>query len=183
MFKGRLPINGDISLKGHGYDANMQIGGDLEKLNVDIKSSESFPFELAATANLKQPNYPFSVNGDVEQWIIETASKELKITDVKLTAQGNANDYQLALFGNSQLGAYPTVNFNSQINGSLSEANLKKLALKANESQATIQANIDWQNGVSANFSGALSSLKAQYLTDTLTSDIRSEERRVGKEC
>ena len=49
--------------------------------------------------------------------------------------------------------------------GSLSEANLKNLALKANESQATIQANIDWQNGVSANFSGALSSLKAQYLT------------------
>ena len=173
--KGRLPINGDISLKGHGYDANIQIGGDLEKLNVDIKSSESFPFELAATANLKQPNYPFSVNGDVEQWIIETASKELKITDVKLTAQGNANDYQLSLFGNSQLGAYPTVNFNSQINGSLSEAHLKKLALKANESQATIQANIDWQNGVSANFSGALSSLKAQYLTDTLTSDISGQ--------
>lgn len=174
-FKGRLPINGDISLKGHGYDANMQIGGDLEKLNVDIKSSESFPFELTATANLKQPNYPFSVNGGLEQWIIETASKELKITDVKLTAQGNANDYQLSLFGNSQLGAYPTVNFNSQINGSLSEANLKNLALKANESQATIQANIDWQNGVSANFSGALSSLKAQYLTDTLTSDISGQ--------
>ncbi len=173
--KDSLPINGDISLKGHGYDANMQIGGDLEKLNVDIKSNESFPFQLAATANLKQPNYPFSINGGVEQWIIETASKELKVTDVKLTAQGNANDYQLSLFGNSQLGAYPSVNFNSQINGSLSEANLKKLALKANDSQATIQANVDWQNGVSANFSGALSSLKAQYLTDTLTSDISGQ--------
>ena len=173
--KGRLPINGDISLKGHGYDANMQIGGDLEKLNVDIKSNESFPFQLAATANLKQSNYPFSINGVVEQWIIETASKELKVTDVKLTAQGNANDYQLALFGNSQLGAYPSVNFHSQINGSLSEANLKTLALKANDSQATIQANVDWQNGVSANFSGGLSSLKAQYLTDTLTSDISGQ--------
>ena len=76
---------------------------------------------------------------------------------------------------NSQLGAYPAVNLNTQLTGGLTQAVLKTLSIKAHESSAIIKANVDWQQGIKASFNGSLSNLKSQYFTDAVTSDISGQ--------
>ncbi|MDN3396633.1 MULTISPECIES: translocation/assembly module TamB domain-containing protein [unclassified Pseudoalteromonas] len=170
--EGAMPINGNISLKGNEHGATLDINGDLAKLNIALDTTGLFPLNLRATANLKQKNYPFSVNGKINQWLINTQNNELKVKKINLSAQGNANDYQLSLTGNTQLDAYPSVDLNAQLKGTLTNATLETLALKTNDSAANIQAQLDWQQGIKADFTGVLSNLKAQYLTDALTSDV-----------
>ena len=81
----------------------------------------------------------------------------------------------LTLTGKSQLGAYPEVNLNAMLNGGLTQVNVEQLALAANESSATIKASASWDNGLTSQFSGQLDQLKAQYLTDVVTSDISGQ--------
>lgn len=170
--KGATALNGNIRLQGNEHGATLNINGDLAKLNVTLDTTGLFPLNLKATANLKQKNYPFSVNGKINQWLINTQNNELKVKNVNLNAQGNANDYQLSLTGKTQLDTYPSVDLNAQLKGTLTKATLETLALKANDSAANIQAHLDWQQGIKADFSGVLANLKAQYLTDALSSDI-----------
>ena len=172
---GNMPIKGHIIVKSDANSANLLLKGDLSNLNIDLDTTGQFPLSLSATANLKQKNYPFSLNGKINQWLIDAQSNELKVRNVNLSAQGNVDDYQLSVTGNSQLGAYPAVDLNTQLNGSLTNATLKTLSIKANDSSANIQAKVDWQNGIKADFTGALSHLKAQYLTDAVTSDISGQ--------
>lgn len=170
--KGATALNGNIRLQGNEHGATLNINGDLGKLNITLDTTGLFPLNLKATANLKQKNYPFSVNGKINQWLINTQNNELKVKNVNLNAQGNANDYQLSLTGKTQLDTYPSVDLNAQLKGTLTKATLETLALKANDSAANIQAHLDWQQGIKADFSGVLANLKAQYLTDALSSDI-----------
>ena len=172
---GNLPVKGNVVLKSDEHQANLQLNGDLSNLNLNLETQGQYPLNLTATANLKQKNYPFELNGKIKQWLIDAQSNELKVRNVNLNAQGNADDYQLSLQANSQLGAYPAVDLNTQLKGSLTKATLQALSIKANESSATIKANVDWQKGIQANFNGTLANLKAQYLTDAATSDISGQ--------
>ena len=172
---GNLPVKGDVVLQSDEHQANLQLNGDLSNLNLNLETQGQYPLSLTATANLKQKNYPFELNGKIKQWLIDAQSNELKVRNVSLNAQGNADDYQLSLQANSQLGAYPAVDLNTQLKGSLTKATLQALSIKANESSATIKANVDWQKGIQANFNGTLANLKAQYLTDAATSDISGQ--------
>ncbi|WP_369676300.1 hypothetical protein, partial [Enterococcus faecium] len=81
----------------------------------------------------------------------------------------------VALTGTSQLGAYPEVNLNAMLNGGLTKINVEQLVLAANESSATIKASANWENGIKSQFSGHLDQLKAQYITDVVTSDISGQ--------
>ena len=172
---GNLPVKGNVVLQSDEHQANLQLSGDLSNLNLNLETQGQYPLNVTATANLKQKNYPFELNGKIKQWLIDAQSNELKVQNVSLNAQGNADDYQLTLQASSQLGAYPAVDLNTKLKGSLSKATLQALSIKANESSATINANIDWQKGIQANFNGTLANLKAQYLTDAITSDISGQ--------
>lgn len=172
---GNLPVKGSVILQSDEHQANLQLNGDLANLNLNLETSGQYPLTLTATANLKQKNYPFELNGKINQWLIDAQSNELKVKDVSLNAKGNADDYQLSLLANSQLGAYPAVDLNTQLKGSLTKATLEALSIKANDSSAVIKANVDWQQGIKANFNGTLANLKAQYLTDAVTSDISGQ--------
>ncbi|WP_076924412.1 translocation/assembly module TamB domain-containing protein [Pseudoalteromonas sp. EB27] len=172
---GNLPLKGSVVLQSDEHQANLELGGDLSNLNLNLETQGQYPLNLTATANLKQKNYPFELNGKIKQWLIDAQSNELKVRNVNLNAQGNADDYQLSLQANSQLGAYPAVDLKTQLNGSLTKATLQALSIKANESSATIKANVDWQKGIQASFNGTLANLKAQYLTDAVTSDISGQ--------
>ncbi|WP_166420274.1 translocation/assembly module TamB domain-containing protein [Pseudoalteromonas sp. Z1A8] len=172
---GELPLKGSVVLQSDEHQANLELDGDLSNLNLNLETQGQYPLSLTATANLKQKNYPFELNGKIKQWLIDAQSNELKVKNVSLNAKGNADDYQLTLLANSQLGAYPAVDLNTQLRGSLTKATLEALSIKANESSAVIKANVDWQQGIKANFNGTLANLKAQYLTDAATSDISGQ--------
>ena len=172
---GNLPVKGLVTLKSDEHQANLELNGDLADLTIHLETSGQYPLTLTANANLKQKNYPFELSGKINQWLIDAQSNELKVKNVSLKATGNADDYQLNLQANSQLGAYPAVNLNTQLTGGLTQAVLKTLSIKANESSAIIKANIDWQQGIKASFNGSLSNLKAQYLTDAATSDVSGQ--------
>ena len=59
----------------------------------------------------------------------------LKYEMLTLSAQGNADDYQLSLQANSQLGAYPAVDLNTQLKGSLTKATLTSAKHKSERKQ------------------------------------------------
>ncbi|MBQ4800669.1 translocation/assembly module TamB [Pseudoalteromonas sp. MMG006] len=172
---GNLPIKGQVTLQSDAHQANLQLNGDLADLNLNLETRGQYPLTLTANANLKQKNYPFELSGKINQWLIDAQSNELKVKNVSLNANGNADDYQLNLQANSQLGAYPAVDLNTQLSGSLTQATLKTLSIKANESSAIIKANVDWQQGIKTSFNGTLANLKAQYFTDAATSDISGQ--------
>ena len=172
---GNLPLNAKVALNSDLHQANLALSGDLSDLNINLHTTGQYPLNLTATANLKQKNYPFELTGKVEQWLIDAQSNELKVNNVDLSASGNADDYTLSLKAHSQLGAYPAVVLNTQLNGSLSQAQLSTLSLKANDSSAIFKGNVNWQKGIQADFTGSLNSLKAQYLTDALTSNISGQ--------
>ena len=172
---GNMPLKGHIVLKSQQHQADLLLSGDLANLNVDLETTGQFPLSLNANANLKQTNYPFTVKGKINQWLIDAQSEQLTLRKVNLSAQGNADDYQLSLTATSQLGAYPAVDLNTQLTGTLTHAQLSTLSVKANDSTAKINANVNWQQGIKADFAGTLSHLKAQYLTDAVTSDISGQ--------
>jgi translocation and assembly module TamB len=172
---GNMPIKGNITLKSDEHQANLLLNGDLSNLNINIETMGQYPLNMSATVNLKQKNYPFSVNGKINQWLINTQSNNLKVRNVNLSVQGNVDDYQLSLTGNSQLDAYPAVDLKTQLKGTLTNATLEAFSIKAHESTANIKANIDWQQGLQTDFSGTLAHLKAQYLTETVTSDVSGQ--------
>jgi len=172
---GNLPLKGQLTLNSDEHQANLELNGDLANLNLNLETSGQYPLTLTANANLKQQNYPFKLNSKINQWVIDAQSNQLKVNNVSLNAKGNADDYQLNLIAASQLGAYPAVDLNTQLTGSLTQAVLKTLSIKANESSAIIKAKVDWQQGIKASFNGSLSNLKAQYLTDAATSDVSGQ--------
>ncbi|ASM49513.1 hypothetical protein PESP_a1390 [Pseudoalteromonas espejiana DSM 9414] len=172
---GNLPLNGEIALNSDLHQANLKLSGDLSDLNINLQTTGQYPLNLTATANLKQKNYPFELTGKINQWLIDAQTNELKISNVDLSAKGNADDYTLNLDAHSQLGAYPAVTLTTKLSGSLTQAQLNTLSLNANDSSALIKGNVNWQQGIKADFSGSLNSLKAQYLTDTVTSDISGQ--------
>ncbi|TMN83884.1 MULTISPECIES: translocation/assembly module TamB domain-containing protein [unclassified Pseudoalteromonas] len=172
---GNLPLKGQLTLNSDEHQANLELNGDLANLNLNLETSGQYPLTLTANANLKQQNYPFKLNSKINQWVIDAQSNQLKVNNVSLNAKGNADDYQLNLIATSQLGAYPAVDLNTQLIGGLTQAVLKTLSIKANESSAIIKAKVDWQQGIKASFNGSLSNLKAQYLTDAATSDVSGQ--------
>ncbi|KTD89793.1 autotransporter assembly complex protein TamB [Pseudoalteromonas sp. H71] len=172
---GNLPLKGQVTLNSDEHQANLELNGDLANLNLNLETSGQYPLTLTANANLKQQNYPFKLNSKINQWVIDAQSNQLKVNNVSLNAKGNADDYQLNLIATSQLGAYPAVDLNTQLTGGLTQAVLKTLSIKANESSAIIKAKVDWQQGIKAGFKGSLSNLKAQYLTDAATSDVSGQ--------
>jgi translocation and assembly module TamB len=172
---GNLPLKGQLTLNSDEHQANLELNGDLANLNLNLETSGQYPLTLTANANLKQQNYPFKLNSKINQWVIDAQSNQLKVNNVSLNAKGNADDYQLNLIATSQLGAYPAVDLNTQLTGGLTQAVLKTLSIKANESSAIIKAKVDWRQGIKASFNGSLSNLKAQYLTDAATSDVSGQ--------
>jgi translocation and assembly module TamB len=172
---GNMPLTAKIELASSAHQAMLSASGNLADLTLDVETRGQFPLTLTANANLKQRNYPFTLNGNIKQWIIDAEADQLKLRDVNLTAEGHADDYQLSLTANSQLGAYPAVDLKTQLTGSLTQAQLTTLHINAHDSTANVSAKVDWQQGLKADFTGTLAHLKAQYVTDSVTSDVSGQ--------
>ena len=170
-----MPIKGNISLKSNNESVNLLLAGDLSDLNINLTTDGQYPLKLNANANFRKENYPFDLNANIEQWDIQNQSNQLKIHNVTLSAQGNADNYQLTLNGNSQLADYPAAKLNVDIEGTLADAKINTFVLKAKDSSARLNGKVDWQKGVKASFNGKLSQLKAQYFTDSVSSDISGQ--------
>lgn len=175
QLSGNTPVDGLVSLTHPVHQAELAIEGDLSGLQLDLTTQGAYPLSLNANTDLQTTNFPFSLQANIQEWLLDIDAKQLKVSDVKLNGSGNADNYNLSLLAHSQLGAYPAVTLNSQITGGLTKVNVQDLSLVANESKALIQANASWEQGIQAQFTGKLTELKAQYLTDAVTSDISGQ--------
>lgn len=174
-FSGNTPVDGKINVTNPAHQAELTINGDLADLQLNLTTQGTYPLTLDATADLRTTNFPFTLQANIKQWLLDIDANQLKVSDVKLTGEGNADDYKLDFLAKSQLGAYPAVALNSKLSGSLTAINVQNLSLVANESKASIQAKANWKNGIESDFTGKLTQLKAQYLTDAVTSDISGQ--------
>ncbi len=175
QLQGQTPVEGRIELTNSDHQLTVLANGNLADLQVDMSTQGLYPLTAKLNADLKTVNFPFSVEANIKKWQLEAQNNPLQISNVVLKGKGNADDYALSLKGNSQLGAYPIVNLNADLAGGLTQITIDQLALVANESQATMKASANWQDGIKSQFSGQLKHLKAQYLTDVLTSDISGQ--------
>ncbi|KTF17898.1 translocation/assembly module TamB domain-containing protein [Pseudoalteromonas sp. H105] len=172
---GRNPINAKIIVDSEEHPFTLAVKGDLSDLQVNVNSQGQFPLEALLNVDLRSTNFPFSINANAKQWQLDTQNHALSLTDMVLAANGNADDYRIELNGVSRLGAYPAVKLDAFIKGSLTSMVIEQLSLLANDSSAKIQASARWHDGIDSEFSIQLNNLKAQYLTDTLTSDISGQ--------
>ncbi|MCQ8877675.1 translocation/assembly module TamB [Pseudoalteromonas shioyasakiensis] len=175
QLQGQTPVEGRIELTNSDHQLTVLANGNLADLQVDMSTQGLYPLTAKLNADLKTVNFPFSVEANIKKWQLEAQNNPLQISNVVLKGKGNADDYALSLKGNSQLGAYPIVNLNADLTGGLTQITIDQLALAANESEATMKASANWQDGIKSQFSGQLKHLKAQYLTDVLTSDISGQ--------
>ncbi len=173
--KEQTPLDAKIDVASVDHQLTLIASGDLSDLQLDVSTQGLYPLSAKLQADLKTVNFPFTLEAYIKQWQLDAQSNPVKVTNVALNGEGNADDYMLTLTGNSQLGAYPEVNLNATLNGGLTQINVERLALAANESRATIKASANWENGIKSQFSGQLDQLKAQYLTDSVTSDISGQ--------
>ncbi|BDF94740.1 translocation/assembly module TamB domain-containing protein [Pseudoalteromonas sp. KAN5] len=169
------PVTAALTLNNPEHQVALAVAGDLRNLQLDVITEGQYPLTAKINADLKTTNFPFSINANIEQWLLEVESNQLKINDVQLTGKGNADDYTLQLMAQSQLAAYPKVRLESALKGGLTHINVEQLSLMANESKATLTASASWENGIESQFSGKLANLKAQYLTDTVSSDLSGQ--------
>ncbi len=168
-------IEGSLSLLSTEHQANLSISGQLSDLTLNLVTEGAYPANLSGAVNLKQANYPFDLTGQIAKWQIATDTQQLQLSDFDLKAKGHADAYAVDLSLVTQLDALPAMTVKSQLQGSLTNAKLEQLSLNANDSKAEIHASVDWSNGVKSEFKGVLSHLKAQYLTDALSSDLSGE--------
>ncbi|MGO2374278.1 MAG: autotransporter assembly complex protein TamB [Pseudoalteromonas prydzensis] len=178
---GDTPISATIAVNNPEHQLTLNAAGDLSDLQLDVVTEGQYPLTAKINADLKTTNFPFSLNANITQWQLEVDSNNLKISDVRLTGEGNADDYKLQLAAQSQLAAYPKVQLHSSFIGGLTSINVENLSLLANESKATVTASASWVDGIESQFSGQLTNLKAQYLTDTVTSDLSGQFNGVFK--
>ena len=172
---GDNTVSGSLSVGNTEHQANLTVLGPLANLKLDLVTQGTYPAKLKGTVNLRETNFPFDLTGQIEKWQIETNTQNLQLTDFDLQAKGHADAYEVDLSLVTQLDALPAMTVKSQLQGSLTSAKLKQLNLNANDSNAVVTASVDWSNGVKSQFKGTLSHLKAQYLTDALSSDLSGE--------
>ncbi|KKK71300.1 hypothetical protein LCGC14_2915290, partial [marine sediment metagenome] len=165
----------ELTLTNPEHQVALAVAGDLRDLQLDVITQGQYPLTAKINADLKTTNFPFSMSANITQWLLEVDSNNLKINDVQLTGAGNADDYTLQLMAQSQLAAYPKVQLESALKGSLTHIDVENLSVLANESKATMTASARWDKGIYSEFSGKLANLKAQYLTDTVTSDLSGQ--------
>lgn len=171
----KTPITATISLEHPAHHIALDVSGDLHSLALDIQTQGEYPLNAQLEADLKTENFPFSINASIQQWLLDVEHNTLKINDVQLSGKGNADDYAINLIAQSQLAAYPKVQIKSVLKGGLTHIKVDDLALLANDSKATMTASASWNDGIKGQFTGYLKNLKAQYLTDTLTSDVSGQ--------
>lgn len=165
-------VRGHVALTHPNHQLKLDLTGTLADLNVTLLTQGQYPLNVDAQVNLQKDNFPFSLTGRVDKWSLDAGAEQLNLSKLDLHGQGHANDYKVKVDLISQLGAYPQVSISSQLQGSLTGAKLEQLKLNANESQAIIHASVDWSKGVNTEFNGKLEHLKAQYLTDAMSSDL-----------
>lgn len=173
--KGRTPLSAKIEVASTEHQLTLLAKGNLSALQLNATTQGPYPLSAELLTDLKAVNFPFTLKANIAQWQLNTQSSPLTVKNVDLSGEGNADDYVVALTGTSQLGAYPEVNLNAMLNGGLTKINVEQLVLAANESSATIKASANWENGIKSQFSGHLDQLKAQYITDVVTSDISGQ--------
>ena len=173
--EGDTPIAATVAVNNPEHQLTLNAAGDLSDLQLDVVTEGQYPLTAKINADLKTTNFPFSINANITQWLLEVDGNNLKINDVQLTGEGNADDYKVQLAAQSQLAAYPKVQLQSSLSGGLTNINVDNLSLLANESKATMTASANWADGIKSQFSGQLANLKAQYLTDAVSSDISGE--------
>jgi translocation and assembly module TamB len=172
---GLNPINAKIKVDSQEHQFTLAVNGDLSDLQLSVNSQGKFPLEAILNVDLKTTNFPFSLNANAKQWKLDTQSHVLSLTNMALVAAGDADDYKINLSGASQLGAFPAVTLDAFIKGSLTYVSMEQLSLLSNDSSAQIKASARWNEGIDSEFSVQLNSLKAQYLTDIITSDISGQ--------
>ncbi|MBQ4831660.1 translocation/assembly module TamB domain-containing protein [Pseudoalteromonas sp. MMG010] len=170
-----LPLTANIDVQNNENQLQLALNGSLSDLNLELTTQGQYPLTLTGHTNLQKVNYPFELKGEINSWSINRSAQILKIEDVALSATGNADDYNLNIVAHSQLDDYPQVTLNTQLTGGLTQAQLNTFNIKAKDSQATISAKVNWQNAIDVSFNGALNNLKAQYLTQAVTSDLSGE--------
>ncbi|WP_394191526.1 translocation/assembly module TamB domain-containing protein [Pseudoalteromonas atlantica] len=173
--KGRTPLSAKVEVTSTEHQLTLLASGDLTDLQLDATTQGLYPLSAKLKVDLKTVNFPFTLKANIAQWQLNTQSSPLTVENFDLNGKGNADDYVLTLTGRSQLGAYPEVNLNAMLNGGLTQINVEQLALAANESSAMLKASANWDNGIKSQFSGKLDQLRAQYLTDVITSDISGQ--------
>lgn len=172
LLRGDNKVDASLSVVNSQHQATLGLNGRLGDLNLNLTTQGQYPATLSGQVNLQQTNYPFSLKGGIDTWLLDTEAAQLRLSDLAISMQGDADDYAINVNLTSRLGAYPAMLTEMQANGGLTRVKIDQLKLSANDSQATVNASADWSEGVTSQFSGTLSDLKAQYLTDAVSSNL-----------
>lgn len=163
----------DVQAKQNQLKAAIQ--GPLRDLSVSIENAGQYPFSFALAADITQANYPFSLQGQLDNWQLMMAEPAVSIGKAAIEISGQANDYQLSLVADSQLNGYAKLSSDIAGKGSLTEFVLSKANLKTPKSDITLSGQANWQDGVSANVDLILAQLDLSEVIADYTSQLYGE--------
>ncbi|KZN32757.1 hypothetical protein N480_24975 [Pseudoalteromonas luteoviolacea S2607] len=136
------------------------IQGGLESLKIKSNVSGSLHAQAVLSVSPTTQNWPFSL--DVQIGRAEIA-QVAKLSKVKLTGQGKANDYTLSIQGvadlNRAYGQIQPAHIQATMNGTLSSLEMKNSRIQVDKAFTELSAKIDWQDGLNLNASGKLENL------------------------
>ncbi|WP_462157937.1 translocation/assembly module TamB domain-containing protein [Pseudoalteromonas sp. GB56] len=162
----------DAVIQVLGEQITLQLDGSLSSLQFNVLNVGQFTGELSGAVQLRTPNWPFTLEVQQKQWQWQVNNRTMTLSNMLFNASGDTQAYELKLRAQSQLGAYPQVDSSLTATGNLHQINITPAAIQARDSSAQITAEINWQDGVNANFDAQLEQLHSEYFTDKLSSDL-----------
>ncbi|WP_105190337.1 autotransporter assembly complex protein TamB [Pseudoalteromonas sp. T1lg48] len=173
---GNNPLQLTLQVEALGERSQLDLSGSLSELQLALANQGQYPLALNATVQLRQTNWPFTLHAKQQQWQLpmgpSAGAQPLQLRQSEIRAGGNIDDYQLKMTLQSQLGDYPELHSQLNAAGTLSSLQVASLQLQAGQSQAKMKSELNWREGLSANFSAELVNLHSEYLIDMVRSDV-----------
>ncbi|KZW99818.1 hypothetical protein JL49_15120 [Pseudoalteromonas luteoviolacea] len=136
------------------------IQGDLESLSIKSKVSGNLQARALLSISPATQNWPFSLDAQIGRADIAQIAK---LSQIKLTGQGNANDYTFSIRGVADLshayGQMQPAHIQAAMNGTLSSLEVKNSRIQVDKAFTDLSAKIDWQDELSLNINGNLENL------------------------
>ncbi|WP_105255115.1 autotransporter assembly complex protein TamB [Pseudoalteromonas sp. T1lg75] len=173
---GNNPLQLTLQLEALGERSKLDLSGSLSELQLALANQGQYPLTLSATAKLRQTNWPFMLQAQQHQWQLplgsSTGAEVLQLHQSDIRVEGNIDDYQVNINLQSQLADYPELHSQMNAKGTLSSLQVASLQLLAGDSRAEVKTELNWRDGLSANFNAELVNLHSEYLIDTVRSDV-----------
>jgi len=154
------------------HSLNLNVKGDLAKLNIDLKTNGQFPSSTKGTLNLKKQNYPFNIKTDIQNWQQSHNDKTFKLNHLNLAAKGSLKAYEINLNSQQGINAYPLIDLNLLAKGDLTQFTLDKLLLNTSKSEVVLKGDVTFNNELTVNLSGELTKLNLQDFAANINSEL-----------